>query len=185
MRTDDDGELYVGLEGADGSAAIHRSMRGRGLGREIWRTSSHSWQIGSLAVGDPDDSGNGELFVGLNRSNGDAYLYRSRSGRYLGDQIWWGNGSTSNRQSLRGLAVTSPHGDGEASLFAGLRRSREEAALFRSETGLDLGERVWSFAEPSAARTLYWPYLGYGLDVGTTDELFATLPSFGELISSQ
>jgi hypothetical protein len=184
VRTDHDGELFIGLGSAGGAASLYRSPRGYGLGRGIWQ-SSRGWEIASLAVGDPDDTGNGELFVGLDRSNGDAYLSRSRTGRSIGDQVWRGDGSSAERLSLAALAVANLPDSSGAALLSGLRKSSGTAGLFRSETGSEPGSPVWAFGQASVAPTLSWPYLGYGLDLNEseTDDLFASTANFGDIVA--
>lgn len=135
-------ELYVALEDGDGRAYLYRSETGESLGDDIWSSTNSTWTINALAVGDVDSDDGGdaaaELFVGLERSDGSAYLYRSDTGQGLDTRIWRKGYGRYTIQSL-GAGVVN----GQGALFMGVQRSNGDAYLYRSDFGYGAGDRIW------------------------------------------
>lgn len=140
-------ELYSAFEHANGGAYIYRSNDGQSIGSNMWGSKvAGTWTVQALAAGDTNGDGRDELYSALERSNGDARIFRSENGDGLGERIY--KSSVAGTWTVQALAVGDVDGDGDDELFTAFEHASGEARIYRSESGLGIGGQIYRSSAP-------------------------------------
>ena len=129
----DDGreELYVAREDlATGEASISSSRDGPDETLYKIYGPNPYFDVRAMVVGDPDEDGNQELYVGFEGSAG-ARIYRWDDGDGTGPRIF----GPDSDLLLHTLTVLDQHAQGDRALYAGFERTDEAAVLYRDSDG--------------------------------------------------